>query len=92
MVIGIKLWGQLRNLAGQERLDVEVQAGSSIEDVVKNLATVSNEKLSAILLNEDGTCRHSTLVFVNDQQISWDEPQLVNEGASITLMSPIAGG
>jgi len=90
MAVTVKLWGQLRNLAGQE--EVNVNCHGSLELIIKELAEQSNEKLSAILLNEDGTCRHSTLVFINDVQVSWDDDHQVDDGAKITLMSPIAGG
>jgi len=90
MTVAIKLWGQLRNLAGEEQVSIE--ANGALEVVIKQLANQSNEKLASILLNEDGSCRHSTLVFINDEQVSWDESHTVNDGARLTLMSPIAGG
>ena len=92
MAISIKLWGQLRNLAGEELVSVESGQEQTLEAVVKQLAEQSNEKLSSILLNDNGECRHSTLVFINDVQVSWDDTHVVNDGAKLTLMSPIAGG
>ncbi len=89
--IQMKLWGQLKKAAGSETIPLNTE-GLTLEDIVKDLAKSQNAELAKLLLNEDGSCRHSILGFENDVQIEWDKELNIKDGDIISLMSPIAGG
>ncbi len=89
MKITIELWGQLKQVAGESCLSLELPEGATVQDAIRLLASQA-VSLASSLVEEDGTCRPSNLVFVNDHQILLSDP--LQDGNTITLMSPIAGG
>lgn len=89
--IQVALWGQLKLLAQADTATLSVSEPYAMENVIHSLVD-SYGALKALLLNDDGTCRKSILIFVNGAQWSWDTDNTVDEGAEVTVMSPIAGG
>ena len=92
MKVTIKLWGQLRNVAKQDSLSLEVLSEVTLSQVLQQIANESIPELRSILLNDEGACRQSTLIFIDDNQVSLGDGIPVADGTVITLMSPIAGG
>ena len=89
--IRVSLWGQLKLLAQTDTVTLTLSEPCKIEDVIHNLGE-SFGALKALLIDDNGTCRRSILAFVNGTQWSWDAEDVLDEGADVTLMSPIAGG
>ena len=89
--VSVLLWGQLKLLAQTDSVSLGICAPYGVEDAIRSLVD-SYAALKALLINDDGTCRKSILVFVNGAQWSWDTEKVLEEAAEITLMSPIAGG
>lgn len=87
MKIKIELWGQLKQAAGQPEFELEVADGATVQDAVGQLA---GDALKAVLLDGDGLLCESNLVFVDGNQIRPSD--VLMDGSTITLMSPIAGG
>jgi len=92
MELIIKLWGQLRSVAEQESFTVHVSEAATLNHVLQKIANETLVELAPLLLNEDGQCRQSTLIFINDEQVYLNNEQNLKSGMTITLMSPIAGG
>ncbi len=88
MLHKVKLWGQLKHLAGDEY--VQVADVSTVNELIIKLAE-EREEISHMLISE-GQVNPSILVFINDNQHLWETPRDLKENDSITLMSPIAGG
>jgi len=84
----VKLWGQLKHIAGEEY--VEVSGAKTVKELVFHLAEQKTEISEMLLV--DGQPNSSILVFVNDSQHLWENPTELQESDAITLMSPIAGG
>ncbi len=89
--VSVSLWGQLKLLAQTDSLSLTISEPYSIEDAIRSLVD-AHAALKALLINEDGSCRKSILVFVDGAQWAWDSEDCLREAAEITLMSPIAGG
>jgi molybdopterin converting factor small subunit len=89
--VSVSLWGQLKLLAQTDSVSLTISEPYSVESAMRSLVG-SHPALQALLINEDDTCRKSILVFINGAQWSWDTEKSLEEGAEITLMSPIAGG
>ncbi len=89
--IQIKLWGQLKKAEGSANISLKTD-GLTLEDVIKDLSQSKNADLADLLLNVDGSCRHSILAFQDDEQIEWCKELNLKTGITISLMSPIAGG
>lgn len=92
MRITVALWGQLKREAGVGSivLDLAGEEGT-VETAIRALAAGHNAGLARLLVGTDGAVRRSTLVFRGDQQMPSLE-DVLSEGDTITLMSPIAGG
>jgi len=81
----------LKLLAQTDSVSLAVSEPYGVEDAIRSLVD-SHAALKDLLINDDGTCRKSILVFVNGAQRAWDTENALEEGVEITLMSPIAGG
>ncbi len=92
MKITVDLWGQLKQNAGAGSFSLELQdTACSGEDALRELARRHEAALGKLLLAPDGAVRKSTLLFRGDQQISSLADPL-QDGDTITVMSPISGG
>jgi molybdopterin converting factor small subunit len=89
--IRVLLWGQLKLLAQTDSVDLALSEPYTVENAVRSLAN-DNAALKDLLVGDDGACRQSILVFVNGAQWAWGSESSLDEGAEMTLMSPIAGG
>ncbi len=89
--IKMKLWGQLKKVAKVATIDLKTES-KDLEGIIKDLTKIQNAELAKLLLNDDGSCRHSILGFENDVQIDWNKELNIKDGDIISLMSPIAGG
>lgn len=87
MKVTVKLWGQLKHLSENEKLNVEAE---SLSDVFFQIAKDFPQLELALIT--DGKPNISILIFINDEQVSIDNPPALNDGDRITLMSPISGG
>ena len=89
--IRVSLWGQLKLLAQTDSVNLALSEPCTVENAVRNLAD-THAALKALLIGDDGACRQSILVFINGTQWAWGSESSLDEGAEMTLMSPIAGG
>ena len=92
MNLKIKLWGQLKQKSGKDLLDVKIDGEECLLEAAIKTVADQEEAISSFLREEDGSLRHSTLVFVDEEQVSWDDETMLKDGMELTLMSPIAGG
>ncbi len=84
----VKLWGQLKHLTGHEYVDVTNAA--SIDELIFKLSKEKSEISHFLIADEKPN--PSILVFINDEQHVWGNESTLSPNASITIMSPIAGG
>ena len=89
--IRVLLWGQLKLLAQTDSVSLELSEPYTVENAIRRLAD-AHAGLKDLLIGDDGACRQSILVFINGAQWAWGSESLLDEGAEMTLMSPIAGG
>lgn len=93
MRIEIEYVAQMRNAAGgTERETVDLPSDATLRDLLEDAAERHGERLTALLLDDAGKPRSSTLVFVGEEQVSWDNPPRLTDSANVTLLAPLAGG
>ena len=92
MKITIRYLAQLKLAAGVGSETVEMAAPSSIRDLLVLVTRQRGEALRKMLLDSEGRVHPTILVFVGDEQVDADLRAELNEGAMVTLLSPIAGG
>jgi molybdopterin converting factor small subunit len=92
MKITMNYFGQLRNAAGAESEDVELDAGATVQDAVASRIDAHGDVFRTVLLAEDGGLRPSVMVLVNDTPAPKSPPASLSEGDQVKLLAAIAGG
>jgi molybdopterin converting factor small subunit len=92
MKIRVDYVAQLKDAAGRADEVVELADGTNLQDLIRQVAARRGERLAGLLLDDGGELRPSALVFVGDDQIEWHDACPLHDGATVTLMSPLAGG
>ena len=88
MTNNVKLWGQLKQLTGQEY--VSILDCATIDELIVKLAEEYNCISNFLVKNNKPN--PSILVFINDYQHMWGTSRKLNGDENISIMSPIAGG
>ncbi|MGF1506197.1 MAG: MoaD/ThiS family protein [Chloroflexi bacterium] len=88
----IKLLATLRDVAGTSRLDVPFDTGT-VHDLTAAISRVS-PALAGEMLDDHGNLSGLVHIFVNGRNIEWlnGMDTVIEEGDSLTLIPPTAGG
>jgi molybdopterin converting factor small subunit len=92
MKVTMNYFGQLRNAAGAESEEVELDAGATVQDAVSSRIDAHGDVFRTVLLGEDGVLRPSVMVLVNDAPAAKTPPATLNDGDRVKLLAAIAGG
>ncbi|MCJ7810796.1 MAG: MoaD family protein [Dehalococcoidia bacterium] len=92
-VTAVRLYGSLRELAGELEIDVSLPDGARVRDLLGRLEEL-RPALAHRLLDENGNITRFANVFVNGRDIrdldGLDTPVLPND--EVTILPPAAGG
>ncbi|MEW6222550.1 MAG: HemK2/MTQ2 family protein methyltransferase [Candidatus Hadarchaeota archaeon] len=94
MKVEIRLFSNLRELAGQKSVHEEVPEGATVEDAVKKLAGRLGKEFQGRVIDEAGHLRKMFSILVNEQLIARLDGPLtkLEEGDVISIFPPVAGG
>lgn len=92
MRVTVEYAAQLRQAAGTSREELELDPGCTLADLVRRVAAAHGGPLEPLLLDAAGDPRRSVLLFVGDDQVRGDTPVELQNGDSVTLLSPVSGG
>lgn len=92
MTIKVKFTAQIKDVVGNSTDSINLEDGSKLQDLLRNLVNKYGNGFESILFDEDGSYRHSNLIVVNQAQENFDDNIVLIDGMEITLMSPISGG
>jgi molybdopterin converting factor small subunit len=93
MTLTFSYTGQLAAAAGVMEESLELEAGATLEAALRELGGRHGGKFHELLFDDEGGRRSTLLVALNDEQVSEDPAAVVlQDGASLMLMTPIAGG
>jgi len=92
MPVTIEYVAQLKRAAGNATESLEITENQSLSNVSRNLCEQDGESLANILLTPADEISPTLLLFLNDEQISLDENQLIQDGDTLTISTPISGG
>ncbi len=89
----VKLYANLREIAGGKRIDVPFEHGGTVRDLLAALQQAHPE-LAGQIVGPDGELTGLAHVFVDGRNVIWLENQdtVIKPGASIDLIPPVAGG
>ncbi len=91
MKVHVEYTGQLRAALRHADDHIDLPGGAGWKELIHAITERHGEKAREMLLSEAGG-PEGVLCFVGDEQVEWDEPPALTDGAKVTLMSPIAGG
>jgi len=92
MAVVVEFAGQIKRAAGVSSKAIETDGTTSLMAIVRGIGETHGEPLRSLLLDADGQVQKSLLVFIADRQVRGAQDCDVNDGETITLLSPISGG
>ena len=91
MRIKVEYAAQLKRAAGVGSEEFELDAPGSLRDLVSCIAEKHGDPLSGLLLDDARRLQPSILVFLGNDQVRGEDTPL-EDGNSVTFLSPISGG
>ncbi len=92
MQIQCSYMAQVKTRAGCGSETVDIPDDSTVQDLIHTIAKAHGAALCTILLDDQNQLRKHILIFLGDEQIRWNDNTVLCNNATITIMSPIAGG
>jgi len=86
MKVQLLFFAQLRDAAGVSSMDVELETGASIADLVVKVCSQNEQKAAFVDALRDG----SVMVSVNQKVV--DQSKVLNNGDEIGFLPPVSGG
>jgi len=92
MKVKVRLFGEFREAAGKETVELELPVGADCEAALRELVR-REAKLSDLLFSEGGLRDHLH-VFLNGENVNHREglKTKLSEGDVLTFFTPISGG
>jgi len=91
MKITVQFYGQLRQFTGVESTNDECADGTTVADHLKTLADRYDDRFASAVFDGDAL-RPSVMALVNGVGIPKNDPHVLADGDTITLLTAIAGG
>jgi molybdopterin converting factor small subunit len=88
----VHYWAQVRRAAGRASETVEVPASFHVAQLLVHLAQRHGESFRDLVFDDSGQLRRSNLILLGDRAVGEPELQRLYEGATVAIVSPIAGG
>ena len=93
MQITVKLFGEFREAAGKDRVELEVSSGATCGQALRELARREPE-VGALFFTGEGHLRDHLHVFINGRNVAslngLETP--LSEGDVVSFLPPIGGG
>lgn len=90
--ITLKYWGQIKQAAGVSSEMIELDDPVSIRSLLTALASRHGGDLARHLIDDKGEVHPSLLVVIGDDQVDAKSDRELEDGQTVTLLPPIAGG
>jgi len=92
MKVTVEYTAQVKRAAGIGAEELELDADSSIRDLVAHIADAHGDPLRGILLDAAEEVHPSLLLFVGDNQVRPGDSAPLSDRDIVTILSPISGG
>jgi molybdopterin synthase sulfur carrier subunit len=89
----VRIFGTLRQFIGAKKVEVEVEAGDTVRNMLEKL-TAEYPALRERVLDDDGKLQSSINVLVNGRSIKFLDglDSTIQEGDQLALFPPVGGG
>ena len=92
MRLTIEYWNQARSAAGCDGESLDIAAGATPVELVRQIAERHGGRLRSLLLGGDNQPRPSTMVSINGELAPCRVVRPLQDGDVVALLLPIAGG
>ena len=92
MKIKVEYTAQVKKAAGTCTEEYEIPPGSTLQDLVKQIAETHSTALKPLLFPDSEVLHPSILLFVSNEQVLWEEPRTLEPQQVVSILSPISGG
>jgi MoaD family protein len=92
MNITIHYLSQFKQLTGKDSEERACAEGMGLCELLAEIASGYDEKLSQCLFEDGNKLRESLVVLINGSVIARELPPQLSDGDEITLLNPVGGG
>lgn len=92
MQIKITYMAQIKTITDKSSETISVPDDCRAQDLIAQLCGSYGDHLKQVLLDDSGRLRRVILLFINEEQVRWEDNPPLSENADVCFMSPIAGG
>ena len=92
MKVTVRYLAQAREAAGRGAEEVELDGAATVRDLVVRLARQHGSAFARMALDGAGGPHASLLIIIGDEQVRPGETRTLQEGETVTIMTPISGG
>lgn len=92
MQVHVHFTAQLRAALDRSQQTFALPAGSTLADLLRELANAYPDACEKFVLRNDGQLQPNMILCVDDTQVTQFPQFELHDGASVTLLSAISGG
>ena len=92
MHVVVHYYAQVKKATGVASESFTLDDGATIGQLVRCAVDKHGDGVRSLLMNGAGELRDSVLLFVGDEQATWQSRRQLRDGDEVTLLSPMAGG
>lgn len=92
MRISVQLYGQLRHIAGEDVVVLDVPEDATLASALLVLSASYDLAFHTILFDDAGALRPALMLLINEHSIDKQAPPPLAEGDVITVLPAISGG
>jgi MoaD family protein len=88
----LKLYMNLRDIAGKDELEMELERPVSLAELLRELSTTYGEKMRKFLLKDTNEIADSLIITMNDEVVRKHESVFITNKDEVSILLPLAGG
>lgn len=92
MQVTVEYTAQIRRAAGLSSEVFSVDGDCTVEELLPLIVDRHGSELGRFLITENGSPQATLLAFIADSQVRWGTAEPLQDGQTVTLLSPISGG
>ena len=94
VLINIKYFAAIRDIVGKREEQIQVERGSTVDNVLTRLTEIYGERLRNYVFDEKGHLKGNLSVLINGENIGRDgyDRTVLRSKDILVILPPIAGG
>ncbi len=92
MKVTVEYSAQLRKTIGHASEELNLEAETTVQQAVASIAKREGEPVDGLILAKEVRLSCWILLCVNDEQVFWSTPRALQDGDTVLITTPIAGG